>query len=86
MQVYCDRGLQWSSKKLHILAGIFSLEILYLEGKIPLLMRNNHVKYGDMLPETSKSSAFWDMGVNSHGKGLLLFSPDVVLASRMAPV
>ena len=26
-------------------------------------MRNNHVKFGDSLPETSKSSAFWDMGV-----------------------
>ena len=38
-------------------------------------MRNNQVNFGDILPETSKSSAFWDMGVNSHLKWLLLFSP-----------
>ena len=37
-------------------------------------MRNNQVNFGDILPETSKSSAFWDMGVNSHLKWLLLFS------------
>ena len=42
----------------------------------PMLMRNNHVKFGGMLPKNSKSSAFWDMGVNSHLKWLLLFSPD----------
>ena len=53
----------------------FSLDILYLEGKSPLLMRNNQVRFGDILPETSKNSAFWDMGVNSHLKWLLLFSP-----------
>ena len=63
------------SKHLHILAGFFSLHILYLEGKSLLLMRNN-VKLGDMLPETSKSSALWDIGVNSHVKWLLLFSLD----------
>ena len=63
------------SKSLHILAGIFSLDILYFKEKSPLLMRNNQVKFGDMLPETSKSSAFWDMGVNYHLKWLLLFSP-----------
>ena len=54
------------SQNLHFLAEIFSFDILYLEGKSPLLMRENHVKFRDMLPETSKSSAFWDMGVNSH--------------------
>ena len=64
------------SNNLHILAGIFSLDILYLEGKSPLLMRNNNVKLGYMLPETIKSSTFWDMGVNSHLNWLLLFSPD----------
>ena len=41
---------------------------------------------GSILPETSKSSAFWDMGVDSHLKWLLLFSPDVALASQAAPV
>ena len=39
-------------------------------------MKNNQVKFGNMLPETSKSSAFWDMGVNSHLKWLPMFSPD----------
>ena len=34
------------------------------------------VNFGDILPETSKSSAFWDMGVDSHLKWLLLFSPN----------
>ena len=70
MQVYGQ------SKSLHILEGLFSLDILYLEGKNPLLMMNNQVKFGDILPETSKSSAFWDMGVNSHLKWLPMFSPD----------
>ena len=54
----------------------FSLDILYLEGKSPLLMRNIQVNFGDILPDTSKSSAFWDMGVNSDLKWLPLFSPD----------
>ena len=60
-----------------ILAGMFSLDILYLEGKSPLLMSNIQVNFGDILPETSKSSAFWDMGVDSHLKWLLMFSPNV---------
>ena len=40
-------------------------------------MRNIQVRFGDILPETSKSSAFWDMGVDSHLKWLLLFSLNV---------
>ena len=56
------------SKNLHILAGIFSLDILYLEGRSPLPMRNILVYFGDILPETSKSSASWDKGVNSNLK------------------
>ena len=39
-------------------------------------MNNIQVNFGNILPETSKSSAFWDMGVDSHLKWLLLFSPD----------
>ena len=39
-------------------------------------MRSNQVEFWDMLPETSKSNAFWDMGWNSHLKWLLLFSPN----------
>ena len=52
------------------------LDVLFLEGKSPLLMRNIQVNFEDILPETSKSSAFWDMGVNSNLKWLTLFSPD----------
>ena len=76
MQGNRDHGLHWSIQNLHILAGIFSLYILYLEGKSPLLMSNIQVNFGDILPETSKSSAFWDLGVDSHLKWLPLFSPD----------
>ena len=68
MRVDCEHGLHWSIQNLHILTVILSLDILYLEGKSPLLMRNIKVNFGDILPETSKSSAFWDMGVNSHLK------------------
>ena len=39
-------------------------------------MSNIQVNFGDILLETSKNSAFWDMGVDSHLKWLLLFSPD----------
>ena len=37
-------------------------------------MSNIQVNFGDILLETSKSSAYWDMGVDSHLKWLLLFS------------
>ena len=39
-------------------------------------MSNIQVNFGDILPETSKSSSFWDMGVDSHLKCMLLFSPN----------
>ena len=80
-----DHGLHWSIHNLYILAGIVSLDILYLEGKSPLLMNNIQVNFGDVLPESSKSSAFWDMGVDSPLKLLLLFSP-MKHASRTAPI
>ena len=76
MQVDCDHGLHWSIENLHILAEICSLDILYLERKS--LMRSFQVNFGHILPESSKSSAFWDMDVNSNLKWLLLFSPDEV--------
>ena len=85
VQVHCDHGLHWSIQNLHSFAGIFSLDIVYLEGKNPLLMRNIQVNFGDILLETSKSSAFWDMGVNSN----LKWCPCSVLmerTSRTAPV
>ena len=50
---------------------------IFRRGK-PLLMSNIQVNFGDILPETSKSSAFWDMGVDSHIKWLLWFSPNEV--------
>ena len=40
-------------------------------------MSNIQVNFGDILPETSKSSAYWDMGVDSQLKWPLLFSPNV---------
>ena len=40
-------------------------------------MSNIQVNFGDILSETSKSSALWDMGVDSHLKWMLLFSPNV---------
>ena len=49
-------------------------------------MSSMQVNFQDILPETSKSSAFWDMGGDSHVKWLLLFSPDVARASWTAPV
>ena len=52
MQVDCDHGLHWSIQNLHILAEICSLDILFLEGKSPLLMRNTQVDFEDILPET----------------------------------
>ena len=73
-----DHGLHWSIQNLHILAGIFSFDILYLEGKSPLRMSNIPVNFGDILPETSKSNASWDVGADSHLKWLLLFSPKEV--------
>ena len=76
MQGDCDHGLHWSIQNLHILAGISHWIFFFLEGKSPLLMRNIQVNFGDILPETSKSSAFWDMGVDSHLEWIPLFSPD----------
>ena len=52
----------------------------------PFADEEQHVKFGHSLPETSKSSAFWDMGVKSHQTWLLLFSPDAALANRRALV
>ena len=44
----------------------FSLENLDLAGKTPLLVGDILVNFEDTLTETSKSSACWDMGGNSH--------------------
>ena len=62
-----------------ICIGIFSLDILYLVGKSLLLVSSIQVNFGDILQETSQSSAFWDMGVDSYLKWLLLFSPNVLM-------
>ena len=54
------------SRNLHIVARIFSLDNLSLAGKTPSLVGDMLVNIGDILPETSRSSACWDMGGNSH--------------------
>ena len=72
MQVYCDHGL-WSIPKFAYFGRNFLIWYSIFGRETPFA---NHVKFRDMLPETSQSSAFWDMGVNSHLKWLLLFSPD----------
>ena len=54
------------SRKSHIMAGMFSMDNLYLTWKTPLLVWDMLVNFGDILPETSKSRACWDMGGNSH--------------------
>ena len=54
------------SRNLHIMAGIFLLDNPSLAGKTPLLVEYMLVNFGDILPETSKSSACWDMGGNSN--------------------
>ena len=57
------------SKNLHIIAELVLLDNLYLTGKIPLLVRNMLVNFLNILSETSKGSACWEMAVNSHLKG-----------------
>ena len=42
------------------------MDNLYLAGETPLLVRDMLINFGDILPETSKSSACWDIGGNSH--------------------
>ena len=66
-------GLHWSSLNLHILAGFIRQFIFRREKPFTDELILN---FGDILPETSKSSAFWDMGVDSQLKWLLLFSPN----------
>ena len=69
-------------KKMHIMAWIFSMDNQFLAWKTPLLVGNFFFLlnglltssqynmffqvFGDILPETSKSSACWDMVGNSH--------------------
>ena len=42
------------------------MDNLYLAKKTPVLVGDMLVNFGDILPETSKSSACWDIGGNSH--------------------
>ena len=49
------------SRNLHSMAGIFSIDNLYLAGKAPLLVGDMLINFRDILPETSKSSAYLDM-------------------------
>ena len=54
------------SMNVHIMAGLFSMDSLYVAGNTPLQVGDILVKFEDILRETSKSSACWDMGGNSH--------------------
>ena len=58
------------SENVRILAGILPLDMIYSGGKTPLLVGDVLVNFGDTLPETSKSSACWDIDGNSHLTGL----------------
>ena len=53
------------SENLHIIAEPVQSDNLYLAGKALLLIMTMLVNFGDILPETGKSSACWDMGLNS---------------------
>ena len=53
------------SRNLHIMAGTFSMDNLYLTGKPPLLIGDMLVNVGDILLETSKSSAGIWMGIST---------------------
>ena len=55
------------SRSLHIMAGIFLLDYIFLAGNQLLVVGDNQVKFGDILPETSKSSASWDTGGGGAG-------------------
>ena len=54
------------SRNLHIMAGMISMDNLYLAGKTPLLVGDMLVNFRDIMKKTSESSAFWYMGGNSH--------------------
>ena len=56
-------GLSWN---VHIMAGILCLDDMYLAGTTTMLVWDMLVNFGDILPETSKSSACWDRGGTSH--------------------
>ena len=65
---------------LEVMAGIFSMDNSYLAGKTPSLVRDMLVNFGDILQETSKSSACCDMGGNSNLTWLS--RPEVVVQGR----
>ena len=44
------------SRNVHIIAGISSMDNLYLAGKTPLLVEDMLVTFGNILPLTSKGS------------------------------
>ena len=54
------------SKTLHFMAGIVSMDTLYSAEKTPLLVGDMVVNFGDILPETNKSSACRVIGGNFH--------------------
>ena len=50
----------------YIMAGFFSMDNLHLARKPCLLVGDMLVNFGDILSETSKCSACWDIGVHSY--------------------
>ena len=76
----------WSNQIFaYIMTGIFSLDNVYLAEKTRFLVKCMLFNYGDMLPETSKSSAIWDIGGNSSLNGCPCSVP-MKLVSQTAPV
>ena len=61
VHVCCDDEFHRSTPNLRIMEEIFSLHNPYLAGKTLLVVRDAPVYSEDILPETGKSSACWDM-------------------------
>ena len=66
-----------NSQNLHVIEEVFSLDNLSIKGRITLLVRDMLINFGDILPETSTSSACWDMAGNSNLKWLLVYIQSV---------
>ena len=59
-------GIFWQEFSHWIIYIFLYIYNLYLAGKTPLLIGDMQVNLVDILPETSKSSACWDVDGNSN--------------------
>ena len=75
-EVHYDHGLQWSIQEFAYFGRTFLIGCYIFRREKPFADEEHSANFREILPETSKSSAFWDMGVNSTLKWLPLFSPD----------